>query len=189
MLKSKLGISDIIIYARKCVISEIDSHTCTTFLKNNHLHGSVISKYRYGLFYNGELVAVMTFGKSRFKYDGIELLRFCNKINHNVVGGSSKLFNHFIKTHKEISEIISYADRSWSMGNMYMKLGFMYVSKTPPNYSYVINDMRVNRFKFRKSELVKDGYDPNKSEFEIMDERGIYRIYDSGNLKYKWNRS
>ena len=28
--------------------------------------------------------------------------------------------------------------------------------------------------------------DPNKTEHEIMLERNIYRIYDSGNLKFKY---
>ena len=38
----------------------------------------------------------------------------------------------------------------------------------------------------RKSILVKQGYDPNKTEKQIMEERGIPRIYDCGCLCYKW---
>ncbi len=40
------------------------------------------------------------------------------------------------------------------------------------------------RFNFRKDILIKKGYAPNKTEHEIMLDRKIYRIYDSGNLKY-----
>jgi hypothetical protein len=44
--------------------------------------------------------------------------------------------------------------------------------------------IRYHRYTFRKSELVKKGYDKNKSEFEIMDDLKYYRIYDSGQSKY-----
>jgi hypothetical protein len=63
----------------------------------------------------------MTFGKSRFK-DEFEMLRFCNKKYLNIVGGASKLFSHFLNDHNEILEVISYADRRWSIGNLYTKL-------------------------------------------------------------------
>ena len=37
-----------------------------------------------------------------------------------------------------------------------------------------------------KDILVKQGYDSNKTEHEIMLENNIYRIYDSGNLKFNY---
>jgi len=44
---------------------------------------------------------------------------------------------------------------------------------------------RENRFNFRKSILVKQGYDANKSEMQIMLESGYDIIWDTGNLKYE----
>ena len=44
----------------------------------------------------------MTFGKSRFSNE-FELLRFCNKLYTNVIGGASKLFKHFLVDHPEIN--------------------------------------------------------------------------------------
>ena len=47
--------------------------------------------------------------------------------------------------------------------------------------------LRENRFdksEFTHEKLVDQGFDPNKTEHEIMFERGIYRIYDSGSLKF-----
>ena len=55
-----------------------------------------------------------------------------------------------------------------------------------PNYWYVINNLRFYRFNFRKSILIKNGYDKNKTEKEIMFERGIYRIYDCGNIRWEY---
>ena len=50
--------------------------------------------------------------------------------------------------------------------------------------SCVINDKRKNRFLFRKDVLVKEGYDPAKTEHQIMLDRCIYRIYDCGTKVY-----
>jgi len=46
------------------------------------------------------------------------------------------------------------------------------------------NKLRIHKFNFRKHRLIKDGFDPNKSEHEIMLERKIYRIYDAGKYRF-----
>ena len=51
-------------------------------------------------------------------------------------------------------------------------------------FYYVENKIRKHRFGFRKDVLVKEGYDKEKSEHEIMLERKIYRIYNAGNYKF-----
>lgn len=177
-----LGISKRI-YARKCTIAEVPSKVAEQFLTINHLQGPVNSRYRYGLYYNSELVSLMTFGKSRFANE-FELHRFCNKLGTTVVGGASRLFKYFLKMNSDIKEIISFADRRWSIGKLYERLGFKLVDKTVPSYYYIIDGIRHNRIEFQKHKLVQSGFDPTKTEHEIMLERKIYRIYDCGNLKY-----
>jgi hypothetical protein len=194
MIINKLGKTKNKIYSRKCVIKEINNNKLVReFLDKNHIQGFIGSKFKIGLFYNNELISIMSFGyrrvsmgKKTTKNDEYELLRFCNKINTNVIGGASKLLNYFIKNYKP-SEIITYADRSFSQGDLYRKLRFKFISKTQPNYYYIINSVRKHRFNFRKDKLVKDGYDKNKTEHDIMLGRHIFRIYDSGNLKFKLN--
>ena len=134
----------------------------------------------------------MTFGYTRQqrKYNKdynntYELLRFCNKLNTNVIGGASKLLKHFIDDIKP-NEIITYADKRWSIGNLYETLGFVHTHDSRPNYFYTFGQKRENRFKYRKGQLIKQGFDKEKSEHEIMLERGIYRIYDCGTMVYKW---
>ena len=46
----------------------------------------------------------------------------------------------------------------------------------------------LERYGFAKHKLVEEGFDPNKTADQIMIERGIYKIYDCGNLKYVWPR-
>jgi hypothetical protein len=190
IINNKIGVTSNKIYGRKCVIKEIDAKTCEVFLNNNHIQGNVKSKVRVGLFYEDNLVSVMTFSKGRVIMGGKdnewELTRFSNLINTNVIGAASKLFNFFIKKNNP-DMVISYSDVRLFNGGMYNKLGFIKKSQSAPNYWYVINNMRYYRFNFRKSQLVKDGYDKNKTEKEIMFDRKIYRIYDCGHIRWEYN--
>lgn len=177
------------IYARKCIVREITYHESAMFLDANHIQGTCVSKWRYALQYNGEIVAVMTFGRSRFSSNGVELLRYCSKCGINVVGGAGKLFKYFVTSNSDIVSVVSYADRRWSNASaFYQKLGFTLSGVTQPAYYYVINGYRHNRLEFTKQRLVSDGYDPNMTEHDIMLSRKIYRIYDCGNYKYMWHR-
>ena len=179
------------IFARKTEIREVNSSLSMKFLRENHIQGELGSSIKLGLFYNNELVSLMTFGSLRknlgqTKKEGSwELLRFCNKLNTTVVGGASKLFKNFIENYSP-KEVITYADRRWSNGEMYKHLGFNFEENTKPSYFYVANKKRENRFKYRKSELIKQGFNKNISEKEIMEGRNILRIYDCGTKRFKF---
>ena len=69
-------------------------------------------------------------------------------------------------------------------GNLYKKLGFIPLHHTPPNYWWVKDILREHRFNYNKKKLVKEGFDPNKTEVEIMHERGYYRIFGCGQEKW-----
>lgn len=178
------------IYARNCQIKIVDNKQTRSFLNENHIQGFIGSKVKIGLFHNDELVSIMTFGSLRISLgqrsvaDNWELLRFCNKIGISVIGGASKLLNFFKKKYK-YSSIISYSDNSRGSGKLYIKLGFDYIHETQPNYYWVINGIRLNRFNFRKDKLISEGYNPNKTEVQIMNERGFCRIFDSGSKKWE----
>ena len=186
---NKLGKSESI-YARKTEIMEItDNVVIRDFLEKNHLQGFIGSSVKLGLFYNNELVSLMTFGKlrkslgSNSKKGTYELLRFCNKLNTNVLGGASKLLKYFINNYKP-SEIISYSDSSRYNGDMYEKLGFKLSHETVPNYYWIVDGIKRHRFNYRKDKLVRNGHDANKTEIEIMNGLGYYRIFDSGSKKW-----
>lgn len=183
------------IYARNTDIKVIrNKNIIKEFLLKNHLQGFVNSNINYGLYFNDELVSIMTFMKKRKIFNSktndeeYEMVRFCNKLNYSVVGGASKLLNRFKKDFSP-SKIISYCDISWANGNLYRKLGFTLVKITKPNYHYVINHIRENRIKYQKHKLVMLGEDPSLSEKQIMETKGIYRIYNCGNEKYEMNKN
>lgn len=174
------------IYARKTKIVLVDKLTKKRFLKENHIQGNDNSSIYLGLEYQNELVAIMTFCKSRFsKKHEWELTRFANKKNINVVGGASKLLKYFVDNYKP-KNIISYADRRISLGNLYFQLGFQLSHTTPPNYAYVIKGNRKNRMLFQKKYLKQKLkiFDPNLSEKENMKQNKFYRIWDCGHLAF-----
>jgi len=192
IINSRLGVSSKKFYARKCEIKLIDSKTSKEFLNENHIQGGVNSKVNIGLYYNDVLISLMTFGSKRISLGSKnetgswELLRYCNKINTQVIGAASKLFKFFINNYKP-NKITSYSDNRYFTGEIYPLLGFKFVSNTTPSYYYVIKDKKYHRYNFRKDKLIKDGFDPNKTEKQIMLERKIYRIYDCGNKKWEWS--
>lgn len=178
------------IYARKCVIKIVNDNDKVTFLSNNHIQGNCVSPINLGLYYNDELVSIMTFGKNRFKKDNtIELLRFCNKLNTNVIGGASKLFKYYINNYNP-TIIITFADRRYSLGKLYPILGFEFNSFTTPSYFYWKNMKVYNRMSFQKH-MLKDKleiFDPLLSEYDNMLQNKYNRVWDCGNYKFVWNK-
>ena len=186
MIKNKLGLNTRI-YARKCLVKEVSSQEARKFLEDNHLQGYANSKVRLGLFYNEELVSLMTFSKPRYtkNYDW-ELVRFCTLKGYNVVGGVSKLLSSFRSNYK--GSIISYANRRWSNGDLYRRLGFKEISRTSPGYFYFKESEMIlyTRDKFQKHKLkdLLETFDENLTEEENMFENEYRKIYDCGNLVF-----
>ncbi len=191
IIKNRLGVSDKIIYGRKCVIKYVKSSDVRIFLDNNHIQGFSRSTYKIGLYYENRLVSLMTFGYRNINgKKEFELIRFCNEINTNVIGATSKLFKHFTKNIKpslNITKMISYADTSIFKGSVYDKLGFSFDTLSAPSYYWVVNSIREARFKFNKKKLISEGYDSEKTEVEIMHERGYYRIWGCSQKRYVYN--
>lgn len=205
IIHNKLGLNTRI-FARKCRIREVSSSECRSFLEENHLQCFINSKINIGLFTHIEntensayaditdktetLVAVMTFSKPRFnKNYEYELIRFCNLMNYNVVGGASKLFKYFLMKYKPKS-IISYANRRFSNGDLYYKLGFKLKGISEPNYFYYNpKDPKLeSRHKYQKHKLkdILNIYDENLSETMNMYNNGYRKIYDCGNLIFEY---
>ena len=183
-LKAILGIEQERIYARKCIVKEISVKEKNEFLNKYHIQGEDKSKIKLGLFHNNELVAVMTFGSSRFNknYDW-ELIRYAT--SKHVIGGAGKLLSYFRKHYP--GSIITYADRCWSQGNMYNKLGFKLEGISKPSYFYSNKSKIISRYQTQKHKLQKflgDKYDSAKTEAENMKNAGFYQIYDCGSLVY-----
>jgi hypothetical protein len=186
-LKILLGKVDKKIYARNCVVSEIEPNEASEFINKTHIQQNVPSMVKLGLFNGGELVGVMTFSKRKiFKADsGWELVRFST--SDLVVGGFGKLLRYFEVNYNPKS-IVSYALRRWLSleSNVYIKTGFILETVGYPGFFYTKSGHRYNRIGFQKHKL-KDKlkqFDMNLTEWQNMQLNGYDRIWDCGSAKY-----
>jgi len=186
IIKSKLELIKNRMFARKCIIQPVDYNLAFNFLESNHLQG-FINGTHLGLYFNNELVSILTYGKSRFnhKYE-IEIYRFCNKINTVVMGALSKLISHI-----NSKSIISYVDLRYGNGKSYEKIGFKKLGQSKPNYFYMKNylnrEYRLNYQKYKLKSKLKI-FDENLTEWQNMQLNQYDRIWDCGNLIYTLER-
>lgn len=185
-LRHILGITERRAHARQLTIMDMDSGI-VRFFNEHHLQGWVGASRTIGAFAGDTCLAAMSFSPSRMGIgaggDHWELVRFAVASGWSIPGVASRLLNHFRRDYH--GSIVSYADARWSMGHLYRQLGFTLTGWSPPNYWYLKRDRRYHRLQFRKDRLIADGYDRDKTERQIMAERGFLRIYDCGSLIFR----
>lgn len=165
--------------ARKCKIVDLSDDKYNDvkrrFMIFNHLQGFVGTKYTFGLTYDDELVEIMTFDTNE-KY-AYELTRNCSLRNTIVVGGASKLFQHFVRNYmKHGDKIISFSDNGTTKGIMYKNLGFVPTHQVQPRYVWwKHHEPIISRRKVQKICKGVAG-----TEAQIMQSLGYSRIYDCG---------
>jgi hypothetical protein len=104
---------------------------------------------------------------------------------YSVIGGASKLFKCFLKNYNP-DYIYTYQEIRTSLNsNFYENLGFKYVGTSTIDYKYSNSEKLYHRGNFKKQKLISKGYDKNKTEKQIMFERGFYRIESFGHKKYQ----
>lgn len=191
MISSALGAVSRKIFARKCEIKQVTKSEYKHFTQKNHLKGYCPASIIIGLYYDNELVSLMSLAKTRKLIDSkkskyeYEVIRSCSLINTTVVGGVSRIVK-YIKDNITKS-IVTYCDVSFSPNpkeTSYYKSGFIYIGKTTPGYYWVVDDRKSNRLNWTKSKLISLGFDSNLKADDIMHSMGYYKIWDCGNYKY-----
>lgn len=180
------------LYARKCVVKEVSKIEAKDFINEYHLQGYAKDAIRLGLYFNDELVSIMTFGKPRYnKNYEYELIRYCSKCC--IVGGAERLFKNFIKLYRP-SSIISYCDLSKFDGHTYTKLGFILNNKPKPSKHWYslktkqhITDNLLRQRGF--DQLFNTNFGKGTSNEQLMLEHGFLPVYDSGQATYVWKNN
>ena len=181
IVESRIGSlfgNSIRVHARKTATVRIDRVLADEFLRRNHLLGPCSAARHYGLTLNSELIAVASFGNARKilrgnqYYRSFELIRFCSKNGYTVVGGLSKLLHQFIAD-RSPDDISTYADRDWSDGSAYTKLGFR----------------REGVISARKFSLATDRWERTpisvkQSEPAALNDNQRLIVYNSGSIKF-----
>ena len=193
LLLAKLNIYNNRIQARKCKVKDISSFACNKFLNDNHIQGSTRARVHLGLYYEDQLVSVMTFGKqmacSGKKGDETWILsRFCSLINYKVIGAAGKLFKYFIN-HYNPNTVYSFSSNDISNGGLYQTLEFKEGGVNQSYWYYDLKrDKRYHRSAFTKSHLKELGWDDGRTEEEIMYDHYFLKNIDSGQTKWIWTK-
>jgi len=106
-------------------------------------------------------------------------------LNFSVIGGFSKMLKYFERKYSP-KNILSYANRRWSQGNVYESLQFEFIKDTNPNHFYVIKNKLESRIKYQKHKLdgILNNFDSNLTAWENLRREGFLKIYDCGNKLY-----
>lgn len=187
-LLSILNINVTRLYARKCEVKLITKAIGNAFYDDQHIQGKAsLGIYFAGLYYNTELIGVMSFGKHHRDTTKYVLDRLCFKAGLSVAGGSSKLFKFLLKE-SNVTELVSWSDNRWFQGKVYEKLGFTKDCELGPDYSYV--DTNKNRTRVSKQSQKKGNVNcpDDMTEKEWCYKRGLYRIWDCGKIRWIWKQ-
>lgn len=185
MLKSLLGKDDRpVVYARKCKTYEETNSNLKKFYEEHHLQGYFHATVNFILKHNGVIVAAMSFLKrSETEY---ELSRYATSCR--VVGGFGKLLKRARIHLRElgVTKLVSFANKRYSTGNLYFKTGWKHEKDLLPDYTYLYQDKRWNKRRFRRKYLpnLLSNFDPSLSEVENTRINGIYQIFDCGLMKF-----
>ena len=172
LIKSKLGIFEKKIFARKCEIKELNYQEYAQFCSKNHFQGECGAKVKLGLFYQGELIQIMSFGVPRFtdKYEW-EIIRECSKLGYCILGGKERLWKYFIKKYNP-NNCISYCDFSKFTGNSYLKLNFKKERLNKPGFVWWDQKLNISYL---------------RTPFKHQEYKYKYiKIYDCGQLVFVW---
>ena len=190
-----------IIYARNCTISKLDYKTKSDFINEYHFYGdSNQGTISYGLYYNDELMSVMSFGKLRGQNklhnnkDHYELVRFVTKDNMRITGGASKLFKKFISEYHPVY-IICYSDNDFFTGETYNKLGFKLKSLGESiDYQWVKGTKALSRYECMTNKLLEKYPKYRNINIEgsvedyIMHDLGYSKLYRCGNSIWEYKQ-
>lgn len=181
-IQSKLGIGDKI-YARKCRLEKLSIHLAREFLNKYHIQGSVKAIAHFGLYFEQDLVAVMSLSRHHRSSNKAILSRLCFKKGIQVIGGSFKLFKALIEEAENLGyrSLKTWSDNRYSNGNIYKRLGFELDGELPPDYSYVKSGKRYSKQSLKKTPEERV---TGKTERELRLEQGYHRIWDCG--KKRW---
>jgi len=190
-IKSILGVRpDRTVFARKCSIEVPTPEERHIFYEANHIKGDRSGSVSYMLKYKDIILAMITFRSTKDPYV-FDLVRFAVDASVSVPGGFSKLLAHFMRNN-HWTEIFTFADRAWSLGNVYQVTGFTLTGTTRPAFHGIELGKRVSRLRYTHARLATkfpSTYDPDKTQVENLSMAKIPLIYDCGNYVFKlWNR-
>jgi len=178
LIKNLINYSGHKLRIQQCVIKQITNKETDPFYEQYHYIGKARAKVHYGVFYQNQLIAAISFSKptrQTSKYD-YELTRMCSHPNYHIHGIWSKLLKLFISEYNPMS-IVSFSDNRLFTGKVYEKMGFVFDGNVRPDYYWVKNKKRFHKSKLRISQQ-------SLTEIQLREKEGYKKIWDLG--KKRW---
>lgn len=190
-IQNALKVHDRRFFARKCELKVVDKKECAEFLSKYHLQGKGFStKIGWGLYFDNELLAVLTAGSLARAHVArgkkvLEIKRFASLPGVNIVGGGGKLFSAAKKyaLANGYEELRSYCDMRWaSLKPIYEVLFFELKFSTKFTPHYVKEGKRFRNQGLRKTEAEKKLV--GETEWSLRKAQNFDRIWDVGHRTY-----
>lgn len=184
-IRHLLGL-DTKIFARKCVLKDIDNLQAKDFYQANHVEGKGVS-YRnsksVGLYFEDKLLMVSTIGEYYNQSSGtfkLKVHRMCTLLDCTVVGGVSKIISYFKKLYS--SDTLIYQITLSSGASSLKRFNFKLLE---PRYFWVHKNLKsyFSRNYCQKQLLEKHFKEkllPEETENQYMSRLNFIKVYDNG---------
>lgn len=161
--------------ARKTNIKKVSQLEAKIFLNQNHIKGSINAKH-LGLFYQGELVQILSY---KIRKGVLKIERACSKINWSIIGGYSKLEKYLItKELHNITAIHYWVDLRYGTGRFLSQLDYK-IEKETLGWEWTDFVKTYNRL-----QCWANMDEQHLSQQDYADELGWYKIFDAGQRLY-----
>lgn len=186
--------------ARKLALEPISQRDANRFLKTAHIQGAARKQtHCYGLrSADGELLAVATFGPSRFgSKSEFEWVRYAVAPRTVIYGGPGRLFNRFLEDTNPAS-VVSYIDFNHTTAPVTFLNGLGFVEGKPTGPTLVWHSV-VTGQRVPETSLLTLGADrilgtsygsreeSGLNNHQIMEIEGFLPIYTAGNRVFSWS--
>lgn len=184
--------------ARKLSLKELSPREANDFLNREHIQGGLKKQLScFGLFDDRRLLAVATFGASRFGSPAQwEFLRYAVRKEHLIHGGAGKLWNAFIAKENPES-VVSYLDFNHTVKKQTFlnSLGFREENRYSPTLNWSKGRAMLREtslLKLGADRLLKTNYGSRErsamDNHQIMILEGWLPVHTAGNRTFIWTR-
>ena len=131
------------IYADDCIIKQLANAESQMLNEKFNLNGHSKAQITYGLYYNKNLVQLMSFNKIKHTdilnlTDSVwEIISVSSVPDKNIIGGIQKLLNYFIKHHQSKAFLL-YCDFNKFDGKFWENIGMNFIGYTAPDVKWVL---------------------------------------------------
>ncbi len=190
LLARKLGVStEPRIAARKTTAGLVPRSEARAFLDAHHIQGAASASHYLGLRDGETVVAVMALKRTDATGHVLRLERYATSAI--IPGGHSKLVSYAERALPGWERLITFADNEVSDGALYEKTGWVRDGDIKPDYRYLVGSKRAHKFNYRLARFRSDPalkYEAGKSERELAELNGLVRVWDSGKVRYRYER-